>query len=497
MTPLESALRDLADDISDTDVPADLAERSWRAAHPSGVVAGARSSRWRRLGPALLAAAAVIVMVAWLLSPSGLGTDDGAPAGTNLPLGYPQRVAFDRDPDPLPPDIGRVSGLLQVPATGDLVDQETTWLAYGSDGRVWRIDDSEALPRITRDGEAPDSIGQTFQTTPALSGDGRRIAVIRQTGIAEGSARTDLRSQLDILDLQTGERAASTTLCGTASCHPSALSWDAEGERLAVLTDSALLVLDPSGTVLTTIPLAEESLQLGDTLTLGLAGWTREGSLLLVASDSAGRDSVLRVFTVDAASGAVQERAPQRPPEWFTSSPEGESVIDYPLTTEGDGFAVLDPDGGGSADAWTPQWVIYTDLDDAQPVGAASRVACCPSVRSWTKLHLWTSDGRTVGTGSTADGRTDDPREGTWVVEGHLGEGQPSRVFTVVDPAFSVSDLVIAEDSLSTPGASSAFGTSTWWPAWHPVESALIGAGALLGLVWLGMRWRRSRPLGD
>lgn len=470
-THLHDALADLAEDIGPDDVQSGLAGSAWTV------------GRRRRPVPtlALVAAAAAVVIVAWLAL-TATGRPDARPAAGYTDTALPQRVALQRDPGPLPAQGQPLAAVVEVGSTDgtqgtelpvgerDTTNEGTRWQAITPDGRLWSLEGAVAPGAATL---AEDEMA-VLTAAPALSPDGTKVALaqtVRPVGTGSQEPAEDLRSVLDVHDVVTGEHRAYEQDCD-ARCSPvTQLRWSRGGGALAALAQ------DGSRTVLRMYYPDEQgqgrAVSLEDS-SVTLAGWLDETHAVLVAVTEEGQVSVegrLRPLLVGSSFGEINRLDPQ--PARVTQP--GTSRADT-VTTFEDGLAVLDPRLGD-----TLTWQTYTLPRGS---GADSGV------------------GITLDLVGSADGTphlTETPGAGiavalpSVVLRSTMTHGD--EVLTVVDPGLEPQDLVIAAEAARTDrhGATSVLGTRTGWWAWHPWLAAGSVVGGLALLAVLVRRTGRAR----
>lgn len=469
MTSLHDALAEAVADVGPQQVPVDLAERAWETGR-SG-----RRRTVRRRALTGLAAAAVAAALLWLAAGQP-GTADSAPATPTAPLAHPERVRADRSPDPLPARIQHVSGLVQ-----SRTDDSWTWRAYTPDGRLWSLDGSVLPPVPSGPGDRTTIVGPA-----ALSPDGSRIAVVRETATVVDESSTpnqttqNHRYRLDLHDLRTGRHAVVEDVCGVDACfaEPDNLLFSPDGSRVALATGSQIVIASFDGEIVSS---GDEPLLPQASGSAVLAGWRDVDEALVVAADRAGDATVIRVLGISASDGDRRELEPLR--ATATTAEYARSVQYAPgrITIVDGRLAVLElaflEDGGEPAGH---TWSLY----DVEGEARRQTVACCGGAAD----------------DLLGDARLYEHRSGeiaTTIGEDGSGivltiDGDEASVATVIDPALDPGDVLVAPASLDAQGSTSLFGTSRGWWAWHPWLTGLGVAGLLvLGGGWLGRRMPR------
>lgn len=492
MSPtLHQALSDLAEETTRDDVPARLAASAWA----DGRADLKRGARARLVG--LCAAATAALLVALVLVPAvvprGVDPADGAA------LGYPQRVRFDADPDPLPAKGVRVSALIgsydKDAALGSV--DASRWQAVTPDGRVWRLD-----PTV-----APDPGGGRVTTgsptAPVVSADGRMLAVPIQVSLSSNkgsNARVEdlLRTEIHVHDLESGKHHVLTRKCTDTgpSCSVVGLAWSPDGSALAVMIDGEgqaplLQVVAADGSVIKSARGTP-----GGTLGRGfysldphLLGWTSSSTVLVadvrtvpIPATARGFDAVL--WTLNIADGDVRELALQRlPAALATAADDGRRLEPGALSLVGDSFLALDS-AASTHVVWSRSGLERNEFFNnkkldwsagpGEPEGPSiSTVRVLESPRGGIGVVL-------AGSGTSITTATDRP-------------GQPFRTRTVYDPALEIRDLVVATNSLDHRASASMFGTSTAWWAWHPWWATALAGTAALALLTLATVLNRRR----
>lgn len=492
MSPtLHQALTDLAEETTRDDVPIRLAASAWA----DGRADLKRGARAQLVG--LCAAAAAVLLIALVLVPAVVPR--GVDAADGAALGYPQRVRFDADPDPLPAKGVRVSALIgsydQDAALGSV--DASRWQAVTPDGRVWRLDPTAA----------PDPGGGRVMTgtptAPAVSADGRMLAVPVQVSLSSdkgSNARVEdlLRTEIHVHDLESGRHHVLTRKCTDRgpSCSVVGLAWSPDGSALAVMIDGEgqaplLQVIAPDGTVI-----ASTRGRAGGTLGRGfyawdnhLLGWTSSSTVLIADVRTKPLPVTARGFdaatwTLDIADGDVRELALQRlPVALATSADEGRRLETGALSLVGGSFLALDSATStqvvwSRSDLERNQFFNNKKLDWSASPGEPEG----PSISTVRVL-----DGPRGGIGVVLAGN------GTSITAATDGPGQPFRTRTVYDPALDIRDLVVATNSLDHRASASMFGTSTAWWAWHPWWATALAGTAALALLTLATVLNRRR----
>lgn len=479
-TDLHDALRDLAEDIGPEEVPAGIAQRAWGAAD----LDRRRSRRTRALGA--LAAAAAIALVFWLAAGAGVGRVDSSPAGGTSSVGLPQRLTWQEDPPDLPTTGAPLAGLVKVGSAGAAQDAYasratvnggTSWQAFTADGRLWSL----AGPVAPEPTDLAVDQEVTVTAPPAISPDGRRVAVARAVSrvVYEDSTSKEtqaLRQLIDVHDVVTGEHWRHDDVCG-GECTLSSLRWDGSGRGLAALAHepqgASLLLWFPQDTD----PALHEVL-LGDVAPrVELLGWPDPFRVLLTEVTESGSPVVrgrLRPLEVGTSWRSVR----RLPTQEVRPSPKGEEPLAPALL--GDEIALLDPPAEGRL-----TWQTYAQ---PEPSGVDSGVSVPDP------------------TGTIVDGQTEQPR----LVEArggllvalprgvlHTSLQDGDKVLTVVDPRLHPQDLLVAGYAERGQAATSILGTRTSWWSWRPglavslaaTPFALVTTGLLIRHVA-----RRRRP---
>lgn len=494
MTPFETALQELADEIDARDVPPDLRARAWeegRARRPR--------RRARRMLAPVVAVAAAAVLVLWMVV--GLpGADRGsAPARPDQPgaAGYPERVRYQSDPDPLPPTAGPVTAVISPDVDEDSTRSEGQaanggglWQAITPDGRLWDLSGA-VLPE-------PDGVGPrdswTVVGTPALTSDGTRLAAVRTISAAQdadGSSTTDTRAVLDLHDLRTGEHHVVDDLPASATTDEPTLAWSPEGSAVAMLVgdgaSAQVVTVAADGTSLATASAPGRTGAWRRPHATTMVGWRDDRQIMLVRFARSGWQTVVEPWTVDSRTGAREILAQQRGQGQITRYRGGGTPFDAFFAPWDEGITMpddLEEDGAA--------WLVLPDLDEASRTTSRLRWASpiASGDRSIGDARLQQRGGEMVVAAQVSD-------------TGIVTRGRPGgeqRLLTVIDPRLGASTLVVAAEATDRRIGTSVFGTADGWWAWYPGRTMLGALAVLVGaaaLVWLGRRGGRGRPRSD
>ncbi len=392
-----------------------------------------RGRRWASLLSGLLVLAALALMVSALGVGAGGRPWDDAPESAD---GHPQRIERPYVVRDLPARPGPVAGL---------VSDGLSWFAVSGHGRLWRLDD----------------VAEPLDVQPALSGDGRVLAYLRET--SGGGNEYVLR------DLVSGELTAFPQLGNgdggdltffVAPQHPTSVSPDGkqvlvQGARLDGRNADALLVTEDG---------------VREVFVKGVAwpvGWSPDGRLAWLVTPT---------------------HQPTQTPELLATDTSGKEIGRLPLelrrpATFHQWSAALSPDG-------TVLTLVPEDADGGREL-----------------LRLATQDGSVVdrhpapeATGCAPSWRGDEPLVPT--VDHVLADLDGGPV-VVADPSLEAACSIWATDALAGDrhgGLTGAvFGTSTSWLSWRWRE---VGAGeqrllAATGVPAAGRGRRGSADEGD
>lgn len=470
-TSLHDALAELADDIVPEDVPGGLAESAWSTARVE------RRRSLSRRSVALLAAAAVTVLLAWV-SFGGVSRVDTLPATPTGPVGYPERVRFQADPPQLPLRSGPVAGLISVDVDDEAAAADGTPIGYPvvNGGSSWQAvlpsGDLRSLDDVIPAGDLrPDQASEILDPV-ALSADGTKIAAVRHTAtVLSDSMSRDLSYDLHIHDLSTGEHHVVEGRRIGLRHDLYDLAWSPDGRSVAVrLGDSGgLAVVGADGAIRSTIANASHERYAKGTRSVYLAGWVDEATVLLATMTVHSR--AVWPTAVDAATGRMTH-LPHQPGKGAPGF--GSGGYSRPHVTVFAGALAIDTNASK-----TSRWSIYRDLTRT---GERGTLECCRHTeRSTGEDDTWYGQIYDVGDSMVVVGGSG---------AGHVWAGDPGdvtqrRTLTVVDPSLGGTYVIAPEVYAQGRASRSPFGTWDLWVIWHPWWTALGVAGAGLVLWWM------------
>ncbi|WP_201467875.1 hypothetical protein [Janibacter melonis] len=470
-TSLHDALAELADDIVPEDVPGGLAESAWSTARVE------RRRSLSRRSVALLAAAAVTVLLAWV-SFGGVSRVDTLPAAPTGPVGYPERVRFQADPPQLPLRSGPVAGLISVGTKDDADDPDANGVSSptvnggSATQAVLPSGELRSLDDVIPAGDLrPDQASEILDPV-ALSPDGTKIAAVRHTAtVLTRSSTRDSTYVLHVHDLRSGQHHVVDGRAIGLNDEPQNVVWSPDGKHVAIRTSAkgeGVAVVTAAGRVVAQVDRATSPNRPRSVASLYLAGWTDDDTVLLVTH--AQRRS-LYPSELDVRTGRLEHLPRQPANDHLLTYVDGSYIAPGDVTVHQGALAVLGLVGDD------PTWTLYTDVD--RPDRSPSAVACCPGAGGeFTDRRLYSPGGGMLAVGDV---------DGTRVVAGSFSfEGGTDDVRTVVDPSLRTSDMVVAEEVYARGRASSSLlGTWDLWVIWHPWWTALGVAGAGLVLWWM------------
>ncbi|WP_191563556.1 hypothetical protein [Janibacter melonis] len=470
-TSLHDALAELADDIVPEDVPGGLAESAWSTARVE------RRRSLSRRSVALLAAAAVTVLLAWV-SFGGVSRVDTLPAAPTGPVGYPERVRFQADPPQLPLRSGPVAGLVSVGTDDDADDPDRNAVSSPT------VNGGSATQAVLPGGELrslddvipagdlrPDQASEILDPV-ALSPDGTKIAAVRHTAtVLSQSMSRDSSYVMHLHDLVTGEHHAVEGRRIGVKDDPYDMAWSPDGGAVAVRAGDSggLAVVGADGEVRSRVTNASHERYSRGTRTVFLAGWTDDTTVLLATMTVHSR--AVWPTTVDAATGRMTHLShqPGKGAPGF-----GSGGYSRPHVTVFAGALVIRTDASK-----TSRWSIYRDLTRT---GERGTLECCRHTeRSTGEDDTWYGQIYSVGDSMAVVGSSG---------ADHVWLGDPTdvtqrRALTVVDPSLGGSYVIAPEVYAQGRASSSLFGTWDLWAVWHPWWTALGVAGAGLVLWWM------------
>lgn len=470
-TSLHDALAELADDIAPEDVPGGLAESAWSAARVE------RRRSLSRRSVALLAAAAVTVLIAWV-SFGGVSRVDTLPATPTGPVGYPERVRFQADPPQLPLRSGPVAGLISVgvddeaaaaddaPIGYPVVNGGSSWQAVLPSGELRSLDDVLPAGELRRD-----QASQILDPV-AVSRDGTKIAAVRERATAlENSSFGDVRYTLHLHDLTTGQhRVVDGGRIGVED-DPYDMAWSPDGDAVAIrLGDSGgLVVVGADGAIRSTVTNASHERYAKGTRSVYLAGWVDEATVLLATMTVHSR--AVWPTALDAATGRMTH-LPHQPGK--DASRFGGGGYEWPVVTSYDGALAVTTTASKIS-----RWSIYRDLTRT---GERGTLECCRHTeRSTGEDDTWYGQIYDVGDSMVVVGGSG---------AGQVWAGDPAdvtrrRTLTVVDPSLGGTYVIAPEVYAQGRASRSPFGTWDAAIAWHPWWSALIAVASVLVVWWV------------
>ncbi|GAA1249883.1 hypothetical protein GCM10009633_23320 [Janibacter melonis] len=470
-TSLHDALAELADDIVPEDVPGGLAESAWSTARVE------RRRSLSRRSVALLAAAAVTVLLAWV-SFGGVSRVDTLPAAPTGPVGYPERVRFQADPPQLPLRSGPVAGLISVgvddeaaaaddaPIGYPVVNGGSSWQAVLPSGELRSLDDV-----IPAGDLRPDQASEILDPV-ALSPDGTKIAAVRHTAtVLSDSMSRDSSYDLHIHDLSTGEHHVVEGRRIGLRYDLYDLAWSPDASSVAVrLGDSGgLAVVGADGAIRSAITNASHERYAKGSRTVFLAGWTDDDTVLLATLSA--RSRAVWPTQADAATGRMTH-LPHQPGK--DTSGYGNGGYGSPKVTVYDGSLAVATNASKIS-----RWSIYRDLTRT---GERGTLECCRHTeRSTGEDDTWYGQIYDVGDSMAVVGSSG---------AGHVWLGDPAdvtqrRTLTVVDPSLGGTYVIAPEVYAQGRASRSPFGTWDAAIAWHPWWSVLIAVASVLVVWWV------------
>lgn len=471
-TSLHDALAELADDIAPADVPGGLAESAWSAARVE------RRRSLSRRSVALLAAAAVAVLLAWV-SFGGVSRVDTLPATPTGPVGYPERVRFQTDPPQLPLRSGPVAGLISVGKKDDADDPDANAVSSPT------VNGGSAVQAVLPSGElrslddvipagdlGPDQASEILDPV-ALSPDGTKIAAVRHTAtVLTRSSTRDSTYVLHVHDLSTGQHHVVDGRAIGLKFDPYDMVWSPDGRAVAIrLGDSGgLAVVGADGEVRSTTANASHERYSRGTRSVYLAGWSDSSTVVLVTVTVHSR--AVWPTTVDATTGQMTH-LPHQP--GLGTSGYGSGGYISPHVTVFDGALAIRTDASKTA-----RWSVYRDLTRT---GERGTVECCRHTERSTgdDDNTWYGQIYSVGDSMAVVGSSG--ADHVWL--GDPADVTQRRTLTVIDPALGGTYVIAPGVYARGRASSSLFGTWDLWVLWHPWWTALGVAGAGLVLWWM------------